>query len=161
MKQFAHRMPDVEFWVEVRKESAADKIYLGLFLAICLLVSVLFGNLLFILIVGILSFGIMMAYSTFGDRERCVIGKDGIEFERNFYVWKNLRDFAIVENSMDGGRQYIRLAFQNYLNPHTYIPLPSNVQKETIYAIMSAHLEENPEPRLSIVEMSMLKFFKW
>lgn len=154
-------MPDVEFWVEVRKESAADKIYLGLFLAICLFLAVLFGNLLFTLIVGILSLGIMMAYSTSGNREKCVINKEGIAFEKNFYNWKDVRDFAFVENTVDEGRQYIRLAFQNYLNPHTYIPLPDNVQKETIHAILSAHLEENEQSKLSIVEMLMLRFFKW
>lgn len=161
MKQFAYRMPDVEFWVEVQTDGAADKIYLGLFLAVCLLVSVLFGNLLFLLIVGILSLGIMLAHSSRGGKEKCVLNKDGVSFEGNFYHWKDFRDFSVVENTLDKGRQYIRFAFQNYLNPHIYIPLPDSVQKETIYAILSAHLEENAEPRLSVVEMLMLKFFKW
>lgn len=157
---FSHRFPEVQFRVTKHKETAADKIYLGLFLALCLFFSVIFGNLLFTLMVIILSAIIMLSYSS-GKDSVCVLGKEGVNFEGQFYFWEDLKYFSIVQNQIDGNKEYIRLSFRNYLNPNTYVPLPQNVQKETIYAILSSHLEESPNANLSLAEMSMLRFFKW
>jgi hypothetical protein len=161
MKQFAHRIPDVEFSVPKRLDTAADKIYLGLFLALCLFFAMLSGNLLFIVIAVILSVFIMLSYSTSGTHNRCLLSKEGIVFDKDFYPWERIKSFNFCENSLDNNRQYIRLAFIDYLNPYTYIPLPGGVQNKTIYDILSAHLEENPNQELSIAEMLMMRFFKW
>lgn len=159
--QFAHRIPDTEFWVEKSQETAADNIYLGLFLALCLFVAVLFGNLLFTVMVVILSIFIMLSYSSSLDRAKCKIDRQGIFYEKSFYPWDDLRYFDIVENVLDNKKEYLRLSFNNYLNPHVYIPIPINVQRETLYVIMSAHLEESSNAKLSLAEMLMLRFFKW
>lgn len=160
-KQFAHRFPDTEFWIDKDPETTGDKIYLGLFLALCLFSAILFGNLLFIIIVSILSVFIMLSYSTSPLQAKCKITKDGIQYEKDFFNWEGIRYFDIVENNLDNSKSYIRLSFQNYLNQHTYIPIPKHVQKDTLYAILQLHVEENPSQKLSIIEMLMLRFFKW
>lgn len=160
MKQLAHRFPDVTFSVKKDPETVADKIYLGLFLALCLFFAFLFGNLLFTLIVAILSVFIMLSYDT-DNILHCLIARDFIAFGKEQIPYEDIRYFNIVENSLDRNKEYIKISFRNYLRTNQYIPLPENVQKETIYAILSAKLDESPAQNLSFVEMLMLRFFKW
>jgi hypothetical protein len=152
------RYPDIEFKVLKKKETLSGKIYLGFFMAFCIFLSIVFGNLLFTVLVVIISFFIMASNEDFSQETLCHINKSSIVYGSSAYAYKNIKYFSIVENEIENNQVYLKLSFADYITPNVYIALDQQVQKEMLYAIMSARLDENPSQKLSFVEMIILKF---
>jgi hypothetical protein len=151
------KYPDVEFVTPSARGSIQGKIYLGFFLALCLFISYIFGNLFLFVIVAVCTLFILLARDNENGKV-CKIARDGIYYGSDHLPYDSIRSFLFIDSPTVEMHDQLRFSFNNHITPHLYIPLGKDVQKEIIYAILSARLKES-ESSPSFIEYIYLRLF--
>ncbi len=141
----------------------AGQVYLGTFLAFSLFFSFFFGNLLFFLIVLIISVFIFLEKEVeIGDEE----GNINVAFlEHSFiygkkeYAYRDVSAFTIHDELFGEEEVNLRFSFKKPNQQDLFIYVPRNVQIAAVYDIIRKHVKEDRDKQLSLTDSIILRFF--
>lgn len=152
-----------EYTIPKREVAPAGQIYLGTFLAFSLFFSLFFGNLLFFLIVLIISIFIFLEKEVdlsdeFGNIN---VGfySSGFHYAKKDYTYHEILSFTFHDELFGVPERYLRITFKSPAIPDLFIFLPDDVQKKAIYDIIVKHAKEDPKKDLTLTEQIILRFF--
>ncbi len=152
-----------EYTIPKKEFAPAGQIYLGTFLAFALFFSFFFGNLLFFLIVLIISIFIFLEKEVeIGDEFGNVhVGfyQDGFHFAKKDYQYSDILSFSFSEEVFGERERYLRVTFKSPARPDLFIYMPGEVQKKDVYDIIRKSVKEDPRKELSLTEQIVLRFF--
>jgi hypothetical protein len=152
-----------EYTIPKRDVAPAGQIYLGTFLAFSLFFSLFFGNILFFLIVLIISIFIFMekdeeVTDEFGN-VRVGFYQDGFHFANKDYKYKDVFSFSFSEEIFGTRQEYLRITFKSPAHPDLFIFIPGEMQKRMVYDIIRKSVKEDSKKELSFTEQIVLRFF--
>jgi hypothetical protein len=152
-----------EYNIPKREYAPAGQIYLGTFLAFSLFFSFFFGNLLFFLIVLIISIFIFLEKEVDVSDE---FGNIKVGFYPNYfhyakkdYKYSEILSFSFSEEVFGEREEYLRITFKSPAQQDLFIYLPTDVQKSKIYDIISKSVREDSTKELSLTDQIVLRFF--
>jgi hypothetical protein len=152
-----------EYTIPKREVAPAGQIYLGTFLAFALFFSFFFGNLLFFLIVLIISIFIFLEKEVeIADEQgnvRVGFYEHGMHFARKDYDYGSMLSYTFSEEIFGDKEEYLRITFKSPAQNDLFIFIPHNVQKREIRDIISKHVKEDTQKDLSFTEQIVLRFF--
>jgi hypothetical protein len=151
-------------YIILRRETApAGQVYLGTFLAFALFFSFFFGNLLFFLIVFIISIFIFLEKEdSVGDEWGNI--KVGFyeyyfKYGKKEYDYGECLSFTIHEELFGQFEKNIRITFKSGSRQDLFISIPDTVQTRNIYDIIRKSVKEDPAKELTFTEQIVLRFF--
>lgn len=151
------------YTIPKREAAPAGQLYLGTFLAFSLFFSFFFGNLLFFLIVLIISIFIFLERETdTGNPDGTTevnFSDTGVLYGSKEYQYKDLSSFTIYEELFGEREVHIGLSFKSPGRQEMFIPAPNDVQIQAIYDIIVKHVRENRDKTLSLTDAIVLRFF--
>lgn len=152
-----------EYTIPKKEIAPAGQVYLGTFLAFSLFFSFFFGNLLFFLIVLLISIFIFLEKEVdvsdeFGNIK---VGfyEDGFHFAKRDHRYSEVLSFSFSEEVFGDKEAYLRITFKSPAKTDLFIYIPEYVQKKALYDIIRKSVKENPDRELSFTEQIVLRFF--
>ena len=152
-----------EYAIQKKESAPAGQIYLGTFLAFTLFFSFFFGNLLFFLIVLIISVFIFLEKEVdLGDEYgNILVGfyEDGFHYAKKDYKYSEVLSFTFSDEIFGEKENYLRITFKSPGKPDLFISVPEDVQKNKIYDIIRKSVKEDSTKELSLTDQIVLRFF--
>jgi hypothetical protein len=152
-----------EYSIPKKEVAPAGQVYLGTFLAFALFFSFFFGNLLFFLIVLIISIFIFLEKEVDLSDEYGNINvgfyDSGFHFAKKDYRYPQCLSFTMHSDVFGNGEDYLRVTFKSPAQSDLFISIPGPVQKKGIYDIIRKHVREDSTKELSLTEQIVLRFF--
>lgn len=153
----------LEYQIPKKQTAPVGQVYLGTFLAFTLFFSFFFGNILFFLIVLIISVFIFLEKEVSVENEwgNISVGfyQDGFHFAKKDYHYKDVLSFTMHEEIFGEPERNLRITFKSPSRSDLFIHIPEDVQKEDVYDIIRKSVKENPNKELSLTDQIVLKFF--
>lgn len=153
---FSYRIPKKEI-------APAGQVYLGTFLAFSLFFSFFFGNLLFFLIVLIISIFIFLEREVdIADEDGNVLvsfGEHSFIYGKTEYFYRDVLSFTLHEELFGEREEHLRITFKRGSMQDLFILIPEHVQRRNIYDIIHKHVRENKDKTLSLTDSIVLRFF--
>ncbi len=164
--------PIYSFTIYKKDIHVPGKVYLGVFLAFVLFFAFMFGNILFFVIVCMITFLIFLSK----DREENIevyIFDDGILYGNTSYKYSDLLSYSIINQVFELPKPFLRLTFKSPLYQDAYIDLsgeesltPTLSDREggsanidMIKNAIGSNLKENKDQKISLVDEIILGFF--
>ncbi len=152
-----------EYIIQKKERAPAGQIYLGTFLAFILFFSFFFGNLLFFLIVFIISIFIFLEKEVDVSDElgNVLVGfyGDGFIYGHKNYKYSEALSFTFSDEIFGEKEVYLRITFKSPAQPDLFVFVPEDVQKNKIYDIIRKSVNEDSSKELSITDQIVLRFF--
>lgn len=151
------------YLIPKKEVQPAGQLYLGTFLAFALFFSFFFGNLLFFLIVFVISVLIFLEKDVdISDKEGNLavrFSKDLFVYGLKEYLYKEVESFTMHEELFGEKLTHLRIVFKSPGKQDLFIPIENSVQKEKIYDIIKKNVKEDRARELSLVDSLVLRFF--
>lgn len=152
-----------EYLIPQKEIAPAGQVYLGTFLAFALFFSFFFGNLLFFLIVLIISIFIFLEKEiNVADEEGNInVGfyESGFHYATKDYRYPDCLSFTFHREVFGERETYLRITFKSPAQTDLFIYVPERVQSGKIYDIIRKHVREDSTKELSLTEQIVLRFF--
>jgi hypothetical protein len=153
----------VEYEIPKKSNAPVGQVYLGTFLAFILFSSFFFGNLLFFLIVLIISIFIFLEKEVDNENQNGNIDvgfyENYFHYGRNNFEYRDCLSFTFYDELFGSSEEYVRIVFKSRGKPDLFIFIPETVQKKDIYAIIRKSLKEDSSKELSFTDKIVLRFF--
>ncbi len=150
--------PELSFPYYEKEVKLAHQIYMGFFLALAIFLGYIFGNFFLSLMISICALFIIFGSEREVGEKVFTINEDGIYIDQTFIDFESIKYFYFIDikgANLDG---LIRISFKDNITPNFYIRLNKQMQKENIYAIMSARQNESPN-KITLIEVLFIKLF--
>lgn len=152
-----------EYTIPKKESAPAGQIYLGTFLAFTLFFSFFFGNLLFFIIVLIISIFIFLEkeIETSDEFGNIKVGfyNNSFHYAKKDYQYLDVLSFTFVDEVFGESENYLRITFKSPAQPDLFIFVPEYVQKNKIYDIIRKSVKEDSGKELSFTDQVVLRFF--
>lgn len=152
-----------EYVIPQKEIAPAGQVYLGTFLAFALFFSFFFGNLLFFLIVLIISIFIFLEKEVdIADENGNIdVGfyESGFHYAKRDYRYNEVLSYTFHTEVFGEPQNYLRITFKSPASADLFIYMPKSVQKHSIYDIIRKHVKEDPRKELSLTDQIVLRFF--
>ena len=137
-------------------ERSADWYWALGILAICgTIASILWGNLLFAVIIALAALSIVLIAARTPREHTILLGERGVVVDEDFYPYRSLRSFWIAEHS--SGTPKLILSTTGIIHPHIVVPLMT-VEPEVICAHLEQYIPEEPGHSVSTYAAEFLGF---
>jgi hypothetical protein len=146
-----------------QEKAPGGQVYLGAILAFMLFFSFFFGSILFFLIIVIISVFLFLSkdevYTSLDGNVWVGIYDDMVVYGPKAYRFKEIRNFSI-HNEVFGEEQfYLRIKLSKPGSQDVFIPIGTEMQKNTVYDIIRKSVVEDKNRILSLTDQIVLKFF--
>lgn len=152
-----------EYVIPQKDIAPAGQIYLGTFLAFALFFSFFFGNLLFFLIVLIISVFIFLEKEVnLADEEgnlHVSFYESGFHYAKKDYRYSEVLSFNFTNELFGDPTIFLRITFKSPTMTDLFIYVPETVQKERVYDIIRKSVREDRSKELSFTDQIVLRFF--
>ena len=152
-----------EYKIRKSEVAPAGQVYLGTFLAFALFFSFFFGNILFFLIVLIISIFIFLEKEVdMADEEGNINVRfydSGFHYGKHDYRYPDCISFTMHGEIFGEKENFLRITFRSPAQADLFIYIPDWVQKNTLYDIIRKSVKEDPKKELTLTEQIVLRFF--
>lgn len=152
-----------EYNIPKKDVAPAGQIYLGTFLAFALFFSFFFGNLLFFLIVLIISVFIFLEKEVdmVDEEGNILVGfyADHFHYAKKDHKYSDILSFTFSDEIFGIEERYMRITFKSPAAQDLFILMPEAVQKNKIYDIIRKSVREDSKKELTLSEQIVLRFF--
>lgn len=114
---------------------------LGIIATAAAIAAVLFNNVLLAVLVGVAAFAIALHAAKHPRVHRFSMNHDGIAIDGNFYAFKNMLSFSVLEYADESLPPSLSIKTRHFLAPHLLIPINDHDPVD-IHEYVSLHLPE-------------------
>ena len=139
-------------------EKSADWYWaLGILAAAVAVASVLFGNVLFAILILVGSGTVALVSKKSAKEHSFALTEQGVVVNRSMWPYESVISFSMIEYLDETMPPFLSIKTNSILVPHLLIPL-ENVDADQVYEFLSAHLhEEEHKPNVSDHLIALLR----